>query len=567
MFSNTSKPNKSSENLRITSQPINHSLPAAKSLRLPSPSPFVTPPSSAFSDRRTYSETLPDDCYQVKELSGTRGRASAVSTLLPPPEWTIDTREPMKRPPINGLFTPPSSLSSHAFRSWKQSVSVLCKHEGQTSHPAAQYVEPLSPISPGTPIGSFLSISPKRPALPRPKIRHFPLLRLATPCVDGSHESPENAASPFLALSGTADQEASDQATENVVQQGQDGSEHHIASPAQSHRSHHTIPDLTLSGEQLLPSQPITPSDEPTPLSQASPAGQSFPLTPPAENRSLQSRNTQRWPSVLLHRTQSSSWRQGNRITNRAADRYIPGRDFVTQARENYLLTTSPSRLSNVEKRNRRQSPTIDPFGRDSRTVMRSLRVRPAPTEASSNGSRPTAPGPSRVLIDGSTRVASEGAVWNIGGPSVAIDGVVSTSDGHGGRVASGTNAPMYTSAFLDQTEPSDTLEMHKRRLAAALDFDQANRVFREATDGQDSASSPTSPSSPTSSTSSPTLSVWKDSGWKGPDVVPCQSYECMLASRTDVLDAHRKSLKKKSALPIIPFRYVAPTEEALVSR
>ena len=87
--------------------------------------------------------------------------------------------------------------------------------------------------------------------------------------------------------------------------------------------------------------------------------------------------------------------------------------------------------------------------------------------------------------------------------------------DGRGGFLGSGTNAPMYTSQFLQGDSPDQDLERHERRLAAALDIDQASRIL----------ASPASPDSFSShSTSRGTKrkwidgqgarTVWKDSEW-----------------------------------------------------
>ena len=50
--------------------------------------------------------------------------------------------------------------------------------------------------------------------------------------------------------------------------------------------------------------------------------------------------------------------------------------------------------------------------------------------------------------------------------------------NGRGGVIGSGTNAPMYTSRFLDGETPDQDLERLEGRLAAALDIDQTSRVL-----------------------------------------------------------------------------------------
>ena len=271
------------------------------------------------------------------------------------------------------------------------------------------------------------------------------------------------------------------------------------------------MPDLTLPEAHILFPPPHSPREGHTPQVQASPAKQAFPFVLPAKDVSHQPEAPRRWPSVLLHRTTTSTSRQGTNSTSRAPDRYIPNHNFRTRARENYLLTTPVHRLCRTERRDRKQSTSLDPFGSSSR-----IEARASGTCAPTQHNQYAVPGPSRVSVDAdgdpSPRVASQGAVWNVGGSSAAVDGVLSTSDGHGGRLASGTNAPLYKSAFLNQSEPSDGEEMHERRLAAALEVDQANRILIAPTD---TGSSPTSPiSAPSvgrraSGASSPT--VWKD--------------------------------------------------------
>ncbi|KAL8708558.1 MAG: hypothetical protein Q9220_006611 [cf. Caloplaca sp. 1 TL-2023] len=76
-------------------------------------------------------------------------------------------------------------------------------------------------------------------------------------------------------------------------------------------------------------------------------------------------------------------------------------------------------------------------------------------------------------------RHASAGAVWNIGGgstiPTGPIEGI---SDGRGGLIGSGTNAPLYTAKFLDKNMSNDDQDTYENRLAMALDFDRTRRTL-----------------------------------------------------------------------------------------
>jgi hypothetical protein len=44
--------------------------------------------------------------------------------------------------------------------------------------------------------------------------------------------------------------------------------------------------------------------------------------------------------------------------------------------------------------------------------------------------------------------------------------------------LGSGTNAPLYKSAFLNRADPEAQLEVYERRLALALDVDQTDRIL-----------------------------------------------------------------------------------------
>ncbi|KAI4926585.1 hypothetical protein J4E85_006879 [Alternaria conjuncta] len=111
------------------------------------------------------------------------------------------------------------------------------------------------------------------------------------------------------------------------------------------------------------------------------------------------------------------------------------------------------------------------------------------------------------------TRQISAGAVWNVGGPSAVSDTVVAVSTGRGGMLGSGTNAPLYKSAFLNRADPDAELEAYERRLALALDIDPTDRILQHS-------SSPVSSSSPHSGPASQAKHVWRDGAWTRDGVV-----------------------------------------------
>lgn len=70
----------------------------------------------------------------------------------------------------------------------------------------------------------------------------------------------------------------------------------------------------------------------------------------------------------------------------------------------------------------------------------------------------------------------SVGTVWTVGGLAPITTGI---SDGRGGLLGSGTNAPLYTTSFsASRPKAQEDLEKHEDRLAQALDIDRIQRVF-----------------------------------------------------------------------------------------
>jgi hypothetical protein len=106
------------------------------------------------------------------------------------------------------------------------------------------------------------------------------------------------------------------------------------------------------------------------------------------------------------------------------------------------------------------------------------------------------------------TRQISIGAVWNVGGPSAVSDTVVGVATGQGGMLGRGTNAPLYTSIFLNRADPEAELEAYERRLALAFDVDQTDRIL------QHSPTPFTSNDTKYGSAASRAKHTWRDSAW-----------------------------------------------------
>ena len=168
-------------------------------------------------------------------------------------------------------------------------------------------------------------------------------------------------------------------------------------------------------------------------------------------------------------------------------DRYISNRYPPQDASKTFRVGKSPEQLSNAERLLRHRSATPDPFG-----PLPVKRIREAKIRASANtdpravSSRTRTIGTTNVQhppqdpLAAQNRQASAGSVWNVGGgsqtsPSGPVRGI---SNGRGGFMSSGSNAPMFTSHFFEDDTPDQDNTQLENRLAVALDIDQTSRVL-----------------------------------------------------------------------------------------
>lgn len=480
---------------------------------------MLTPP---LSPERACSELAHHGCDIDQDSSFTEPRA--ISTSPPrcsiftpasdsPKSWATGTQTPNKRMPISDVFTtftPPPSTSTVRLQ--------------DDRFPTIDFkgIPPLGPRLPIDITGSRRSNATYRQSSPRghgrlacrvqvtSEVSQRPRLVIPLRNLDGCYEAPSEDSSPTGSASRTNTPETpsstrslpgSDQATDydepptlNATENGQ-----RLAGGTLGH---------------TLPSALATPFDQFTPLTRASPAKGAFPFLIHNTAGSLNPLAARRLASAMLQPGSTRSCQTASKATSQRSDRYIPNRDLNAQFRETYLLSTPPEELRDAERRDRKQSPNLDPFCRNPTVTPRRLNTRTAVQARTPQQSRLTLPRPSRVQANGrvprTSRAVSQGAVWNVGGSDAVTDGVTSITDGHGGRMASGTNAPMYSSAFLDQSEPLNEKDMYTRRLAAACEVDQAHRILASSANIPTLVVSPASPgSSPTSSPGSPTF--WAD--------------------------------------------------------
>lgn len=168
------------------------------------------------------------------------------------------------------------------------------------------------------------------------------------------------------------------------------------------------------------------------------------------------------------------------------SDRYVSKRAMSQSLSRNFHLSKSPDQLSNPERLHRDASSTPDPFLTSALARNREDSLLLSPSRRRGRNVVPRTVSSASALGVTSNGVAvtrrhvSAGAVWNVGGniastPPGPVDRI---SDGRGGMLGSGTNAPMYTSSFLESDTSIREHNFLEDRLAAALDVDRTTRML-----------------------------------------------------------------------------------------
>ncbi|CAK4031530.1 Meiotic fizzy-related 2 [Lecanosticta acicola] len=271
--------------------------------------------------------------------------------------------------------------------------------------------------------------------------------------------------------------------------------------------------------------------------------------TPPSEDASPEPQtvfagpttptSAKRHPSALLKYCEQNATPRQRRLmvgTLQTPDRFIPGRASTPTKEALRLHKPRPKHKAFFQQKLRSDEELPDPFGPPPSPSAR-LADGFATIRRTHPASNPPTRGTGTLVQDAVTparRAVSSGAVWTVGG-SVVTEGVASITNGRGGRVTSGTNAPHYTSDFLQRPSPSEEEVQHGRRLAMAMDVSPSSRMLPWS-----SSSSPASPSTPTrSSDMGPNRTVWSDGKWeKGVATTPT-----------------KPSKRKSKDIPMIPFR------------
>ncbi|KAF7905322.1 uncharacterized protein EAF01_005843 [Botrytis porri] len=177
-------------------------------------------------------------------------------------------------------------------------------------------------------------------------------------------------------------------------------------------------------------------------------------------------------------------------------DRFLPVLKGSDSAAQTFRANKDPGSLSPYERLMRHNSASLDAFNPrrratspiplasrpDSRRIVSANRGRGATCpNFSEKCSGNTQWGEAAIQefeknSSFSAVLITTGTVWAVGGVAPVSAGI---SDGRGGMLGSGTNAPLYTTSFsASRPKAQEDFEKHEDRLAQALDIDRTQRVF-----------------------------------------------------------------------------------------
>ncbi|CZR52594.1 related to meiosis-specific APC/C activator protein AMA1 [Phialocephala subalpina] len=199
--------------------------------------------------------------------------------------------------------------------------------------------------------------------------------------------------------------------------------------------------------------------------------------------------NTFRRPSLRTTRSNLSTKSTGS---VRSPDRFLPSRPSLDSAIESFRANKDPHSLSSDERLLRHEDASPDAFYPRRRVSSPIPKAnRPIIDRRNVSGRRSGSGGGSVLTFQrdpaapNGERQVSIGTVWRVGGLA-PVNGV---EDGQGRMLASGTNAPLYTTSFSTRPKTQEEeKDRHDSRLAEALELDRVGRVL----DFREHAASPT---------------------------------------------------------------------------
>lgn len=216
-----------------------------------------------------------------------------------------------------------------------------------------------------------------------------------------------------------------------------------------------------------------------------SPESLFFPIQSESQSAANSGRVTNHTPERSTNRRGFSAGARYQSPPSVFSDRFISSRSSDQSPSKNFRLSKLPKELTSIERLRRNASSTPDPFtppslarNKEGRLILCPTRGRPGGRGRSTSAGGVLG-GPSDVLGI-RNRVASTGAIWNVGGlaatvPSNPIEGI---PNGRGGLLSSGSNAPMYTSNFFEEDKSHQDREYLEGRLALALNIDRTTRLL-----------------------------------------------------------------------------------------
>jgi hypothetical protein len=263
------------------------------------------------------------------------------------------------------------------------------------------------------------------------------------------------------------------------------------------------------------------------------------------------------------------------RPASAALDRFIPIRRSPTSSTKSFYMNKPLDQLTMHERTYRKRDVSPDPFVSAPPTIIDQMN-RQTPRVLSGSGPRNVRSGTSgtgilglRHASAGNNRQVSAGSIWNVGGAiytaNAQTGGVL---NGHGGWMGSGTNAPMFTSHFIEEKTPEVDNEQHEGRLATAFGFDRIGKVLTFdtlATNDGDKVQSDKYSKTPGTVRRkrfggySETRTIWRDSTWildgtkirkLAPPYLTCTFMLTLEANARKV-----SQFDSRKAVPITPFR------------
>ena len=211
--------------------------------------------------------------------------------------------------------------------------------------------------------------------------------------------------------------------------------------------------------------------------------------------------------------------------SSRLRDRYIPQRSYSGNTTSKFHIRKLPTELAAHEKLLRRRERGENPFGRRRRTGIPEVHLniedpfQPPhmsphvldselnPRQFSTSGQRVT------------PRQVSVGAVWNVGGASIATRGPwLGIVEGRKMYFKSNVTVPLYIARYWTNRNisSSEQREINRSRLAAAFDMDLAHRQLLISKPAM-SAETRLCASSPHFEKAHPL--AWRDCTWRRADI------------------------------------------------